>query len=74
MTKTKLKETIVKISKMNKQQLIDFSQKVYLNKHEIKPKVFKFLQQALDIQMMNLQDATGLNAMCVMSELKEGEL
>ena len=74
MKKEQLQEIIIKISKMDKSALINYSQKVYLSKADIDKKAFKFIERALDIQIMNLRDETTLSPLAVCSELREGEL
>jgi len=74
MTKQKLKEIITKISSMDKQELIAYSQEVYMSKPDIAEKAFGFIERGLDIRMMQLQEVTELSPMVVLSELKEGEV
>ena len=73
MTKQKAKEQIVKISKMDKQELIRFVQNLYLNKQEIKDKIFNVLVKATDLQMMSLQELS-VSPMAVYAEIEmDGE-
>lgn len=71
MKKEQLKEIITNISEMNKQELINYAQKVYLSKDDMDEKAFKFIERALDIQFMNLKDETTLCPMVVCSEIDE---
>ena len=74
MTKKQLGSIINDISKMDKQELHSYAQKVYLSKEDINPKAFKFIQRAIDIQLIVLRDETTLSPMVVMSEIKEGDM
>ena len=69
--KTQLKQQIQKIDKMDKQQLIQYSQSVDANKHILNKTVYSYLTRAIDIHMMRLMDNTTMSAMVVMSDIKD---
>lgn len=71
MKKVQLQEIIIKISKMNKTTLINYSQKVYLSKEDIDEKAFKFIERALDLQMAGLMEITDISPIAVCSEIEE---
>jgi len=71
MKKEQVQQIIINVSKMNKQELISYSQKVYMSKNDIDEKAFSFIERALDIRMMNLKEETTLCPMAVCSEIEE---
>jgi len=73
-TKEKAKEKLIEIYEMDKIQLNEFSQKLFLSKADIKPKVFKVLEKAVMNQAAYLNDKISTNAFVEFSELREGEL
>ena len=74
MNKKQLESIVKDISTMDKQELHSYAQKVYLSKEEIGEEAFKFIQRAIDIQLIVLRDETTLSPMVVMSEIKEGDM
>lgn len=71
MKKIKLQEIIINISKMDKNELINYSQKVYLSREDIDEKAFKFIERALDLQMAGLTEITDVSPLAVYSEIEE---
>jgi len=69
--KKQLQEIIINISNMNKQELINYSQKVYISKDDIEEKAFKFIERALDLQMAGLCEITDISPIAVCSEIEE---
>ena len=73
MKKAQLKQIMINISKMERQELMNYSKKAYLAKSDIDKKAFNFIERALDIQMIELSDSTTSSPIIVRSELREGE-
>ena len=74
MRKEEIRDIILKIDGMGKQELSLYAQQVYMSKEDISKKAFSFIQRALDIKLMSLREETTLSPMAVMSELREGEV
>lgn len=72
--KQQIEEFVYKINSFDKTELMTFAQKVYLSEQDLDAVVVKYTKQAIDIHMMSLQESTSLDAMAVISKLREGEV
>lgn len=73
MNQEQVKQQIEKISSFDKNELINYTQRLYLAKEDIEEKAFVFIANATDLQMANLMEITTLSPMAVYSEFKEGD-